>query len=128
MLAAATKYAIKALQYLATQDTEIFVQVKTLSQESEVPGPYLAKIIKTLAAREIVETRRGLAGGVRLARRAKDCSYYDICVALDDPVVMEQCILSRTKCNAQQPCSRHREWRAAKETLTAFLKNARLDG
>lgn len=126
MLAASTKYALKALHYLAKQDQRQFIQVNALSLASEVPGPYLAKIVKLLAARGMVETRRGLTGGVRLSPREGALTYYDVCIALDDPVVISNCLLSKERCNSQEPCAIHAEWRRTKEQLVKFLQKARI--
>jgi Rrf2 family iron-sulfur cluster assembly transcriptional regulator len=126
MLAVTTKYAIKALQHLAKQDSRHFMQVNALSQAIEVPGPYLAKIVKALAARGVVETRRGFSGGVRLSPREGTLTYYDICIALDDPVVISSCLLSKESCNSQDPCPIHVEWRKTKELLVKFLQKARV--
>ena len=126
MLAASTKYAIKALQHLAKQDPRRFMQVNALSLVIDVPGPYLAKVVKVLASRGMVETRRGLLGGVRLSPREGVITYYDVCVALDDQVVISNCLLSKETCNSREPCAIHVEWRKTKEKLVEFLQKARV--
>ena len=127
MLAVSTKYALKALRELAKGSREDFMQVKILSEAADVPGPYLSKIIKTLAAKGIVETKKGITGGVKLARPRKPLTFLDVCVALDDPVVMQQCILSREGCNGAKPCDMHFGWKKIKEELLAFLEQAQIE-
>lgn len=121
-----SKYALRALQSLATESREKFVRVEWLSRKAGVPGPYLSKIMKLLAKRGIVESRRGLTGGVRIAPNRKPISFYEVCEALEDPVVHQKCIISKSACNAGSPCARHEEWQKVRARITAFLRKATL--
>lgn len=119
-----TKYGLRALEYLAKQKDQSFIQVRDLSRTIEVPAAYLSKIVKILAQNNIVETRRGLTGGVRVPQPEK-LSFYDICVALRDPIVEPTCILTREPCNARKYCLRHNSWRDAQTAVAKFLKTSR---
>ena len=125
MLALSTKYALKALLFLAQHNREEFMQVKALSEEAEVPGPYLSKIIKQLSAKQLVETRRGISGGVRLPKKLR-LSFYDVCVALDDPIVSQGCFLTKHPCNSRKPCMMHPHWSRIKGEVAKFLQNSRI--
>lgn len=125
MLAISTKYALKVLQQLATTPDE-FVSIDSLSKESDVPGPYLSKIMKALADREVVVTKKGFNGGVMLPRKNVKLSFYDICEALDDPVVQDRCFLSKKKCGGDSPCALHAEWSVMKKKIHAFLTRSKL--
>jgi len=105
---------------------EEFVRVDVLSRESGVPAPYLSKIIGILAQKNIVETRRGLTGGVRLRSDARKISFFDVCVALDESIIQEQCLLSRKACDASSPCPLHDEWKHTRERIHKFLKKVKI--
>lgn len=126
MLSLSSKYALRALRVLAEEDPEKFFRVEFLARKCGAPGPYLSKVMKTLARRNIVESRRGLTGGVRLKRSKKPLSFYDVCEALEDPIVHQRCILSRGACSGDAPCSMHYEWQKAKGRLISFLKEAQI--
>ena len=126
MLSLSSKYALRALKVLATEDPDKFYRVDLLSRKASVPGPYLSKIMKVLARREIIESRRGLSGGVRLRRGKKAISFYEVCDALEDPIIHQRCILAKTACNAGSPCSMHYEWQKVKAQTMAFLKAAKI--
>ena len=127
MLAISTKYAIKALLHLARHYPDSFVQVNALSQETDVPGPYLSKIVKTLAAKGLVETRRGILGGVKFPVNRGPISFFEICSALDDPVITQACFLSRSPCNSKTPCAMHSNWTKLKQNIIGFLEKAKVE-
>ncbi len=128
MLSASSKYALRALLCLAKyqDNSETFMRVDVLSEEAGVPAPYLSKIIKILARKDIVETRRGLTGGVRLGANKKKITFFDICEALDEPIINEECLLSKKACNANAPCPLHHEWKKNREGIYKFLKRAKI--
>ncbi|MCO6432056.1 MAG: Rrf2 family transcriptional regulator [Deltaproteobacteria bacterium] len=126
MLALSTKYALKALLHLREVPRGEFMQVTALSKKAGIPGPYLSKIIKQLATRQLVETRRGLSGGVRLPLKAKSISFYDVCAALEDPIVSQRCFLSKSPCNLNSPCVMHAHWSRIKDAVAKFLKGSKI--
>ena len=126
MLALSTKYALKAMLCLSRLSGMEFVQLKNLSAVSEVPGPYLSKVIKQLAAKQLVETRRGSAGGVRFFKNSS-FTFYDVCVALDDPLISQGCFLTKNPCNSKRPCPMHRHWSQIKREIVTFLQESRIE-
>lgn len=126
MLELSTKYAIKALLAISRRPTEEFLQVKLLSDETNIPGPYLSKIIKQLAAKGLVDTRRGLSGGVRAIKRKKPITFYEVCEALDDPIIYQHCFFSRHPCNLSSPCGMHANWSKLKGNITDFLQRSKI--
>ena len=128
MLSLASKYALRALQHLSKAPDNHFVQVAHVAELVGVPGPYLAKVIKALARAGLVETKRGAMGGVRLVenRLSESISFYEVCQALNDPVLTESCLLSKSRCKVGKPCEFHGEYSKLKEELARFLKRAKI--
>lgn len=128
MLAVTTKYALSCLIHLARHSHGEFMQVKELSKQAEIPGPYLSKIVKGLASKGIVDTKKGKHGGVRFPAQGKktQVSFYDVCLALEDPVVAQRCLLSKGQCLAGEPCAIHFKWRAAQSDFLKFLKQSKV--
>ncbi len=126
MLSASTKYALKALRELARAEPGKYVAIDDLSGMAKVPRPYLAKLMKALAEKQIVLTKKGVKGGVMLPQGRK-YSFFDICVALDDPVTNQRCLLSNDSCGkGKEVCSMHNAWKKERERLIQFLKDAEL--
>lgn len=127
MLALSTKYAITALLELAKNSESDFTRVQALSIAADVPGPYLSKIMRVLAAKNIIESKKGSTGGVRLIKRRPALTYLDVCVALDDPIVLTRCLLSKESCNKGSPCPMHESWKKTKSHLIEFLRHAYIE-
>lgn len=121
MLGQAAGYATSALGYLATAAGKPLL-VKEIAQACDIPAPYLAKIINTLRHVGLVETQRGVGGGVTLARNPSDVSLYDIAELLADPICNKRCMLGVAECSDQRACPAHRFWTEQRGTVIEFLK------
>ena len=121
MLSTTSKYALTAMLALARASNDEYVMVRELSSRIGVPAPYLSKIIKTLAARGFVETKKGISGGVRFQKNSSP-SFLDICRALDDPIVSAACFLSKAACDHETPCPMHSRWLPIRENTIDFLR------
>lgn len=119
MLSMSSKYAVRALLYLADQPGERFISVEELASKTGVPAPYLSKVMKVLARGELIEAKRGPQGGVRFTKPR--ATLFEVCTALEDPVVVFKCLLSNERCTPTHPCALHDRWSAERERLTAFL-------
>lgn len=62
-----TGYAIEALASLARHGSDSML-VREIAGVTEIPLPYLSKIIQRLVDAGIVESKRGYKGGVKLSR------------------------------------------------------------
>ncbi len=120
-----TGYAITALGHVATAGGKALF-IKDIAEETQLPHPYLAKIIHTLARRGLVVTRRGVGGGVALARDPSDITLYDIAYALDDPLLEERCMLGAATCSDERACPAHAFWTKHREEQITFLRESTL--
>lgn len=121
MLSQAVGYAATALGHIAAAGGKP-VLVKEIADAAEIPAPYLAKIVQMLARKGLVTTQRGIGGGVALARPAKDITMFEICVALDDPAVLMNCMLGTDECSDERACPCHRFWTAHRSRTHEFLR------
>lgn len=96
--------------------------VKEISQQCNLPSAYLAKIINQLARRNVVRTQRGVGGGVTLSRPAEEISLYDLCVALEDPIVHPRCLLGNEVCSDERACPAHEFSMRQRLDMSIFLK------
>ena len=121
MLSQQSKYALRAVLFLNEQPESKFLRVEEIAEKTDMPAPYLAKILKSLAQRKIILSRRGKNGGVRLNRENKKISFMDICESVEDPIVQSECVLFKKPCNQLSPCAFHRNWSVTKSQLLEFL-------
>jgi Rrf2 family transcriptional regulator, iron-sulfur cluster assembly transcription factor len=120
-----TGYAITALGHVAAVGTRPLL-IKEIADATGLPQPYLAKIIHTLARRGLVVTRRGVGGGVALAREAAAITLYDVAEAMDDPLLDERCMLGNAVCSDERACPTHAFWRAHRQHQVDFLRERNL--
>lgn len=120
-----TGYAITALGHVAAFGERPLL-IKEIADATGLPHPYLAKIVHTLARRGLVVTRRGVGGGVALARPAAAITLFDIAEALDDPLLEERCMLGAAVCSDERACPAHDFWREHRAAQIDFLRQRSL--
>lgn len=103
MLSPTTGYAAMALALLSRAKGGA-VRVRHLADRCGIPGPYLSKIIHTLARHNLVGTRRGVGGGVWLIKPPDNITLLDLCRVLDDPVLDRNCPLGLPPCMHGRTC------------------------
>jgi Rrf2 family protein len=128
MLSPQVCYAVKALAQVAAARGRA-VSVREIAREAKVPPAYLAKIVRTLSRRGLVATRRGVGGGVSAARATPLASVtiHDLCVAFDDPLVEQRCLVGEATCSDERACPAHAFWAPQRERLRRFLRSTTVD-
>lgn len=121
MLSQSVGYTANALGAIAAAGGKPLL-VKEIAQACDIPAPYLAKIINALSRKGIVNTQRGIGGGVTLAREPRAITLYDLCVALDDPITEPRCMLGTAQCSDERACPAHKFWSAERARVVEFLK------
>jgi Rrf2 family iron-sulfur cluster assembly transcriptional regulator len=121
MLGQAAGYATAALGYLATAGGKPML-VKEIADACAIPAPYLGKIVNTLRRVGLVQTQRGVGGGVTLARRAQDISLYAIAELLGDPICNRRCMLGTAECSDERACPAHKFWVEHRGSTLDFLR------
>ncbi|MBL8763314.1 MAG: Rrf2 family transcriptional regulator [Phycisphaerae bacterium] len=121
MLGQATGYAATALGFLATAGGSPLL-VKEIAQACDIPAAYLAKIINTLRRVGLVETQRGVGGGVTLAKPPQQISLLSIAELLGDPICHRRCMLGVAECSDERACPAHKFWTQHRDDSIAFLK------
>ena len=111
---------------IARFDGEEFVRIAELAKRTKVPKPYLAKIIKQLVQSGLLLGRKGPGGGVKLSPRGKRSSFYDVCLAVNEPVIEQKCFLSRHPCNCNNYCPYHDKWKNITSVMSTFLKSSKI--
>lgn len=75
MLSQRTRYAIRALQYLADRFGEGPIQLGEISEAQNIPSKFLTVILSEMKRAGLVETLRGKEGGYWLARNPAEVTY-----------------------------------------------------
>ena len=103
-------YAIRAMAFLALQESDELVSSSALSKNTNIPVHYLNKIMRRLVEAELVVSKKGHRGGFQLARPSKDIALLDIFYATKGPNFIEFCVFGWETCDAAHPCPLHNSW------------------
>jgi len=118
-------YATRCLVYLAERDEPALI--REISETTEIPHPYLAKIVNDLTRKGFVKSQRGIGGGITLAKSPESISVCEICVAFDDPFLQQKCLIGMPNCSDETGCTFHPFWSKEKERIINFLSGQTID-
>ena len=90
MISQTVEYSLRAVIVLANQYDESMT-VREMAELAKLPAPYLSKIMKSLVRAGIVQSRRGLGGGFKLARSPEEITIWDVTQAIDPLERIHQC-------------------------------------
>ncbi len=77
-----TAYALQALIELSKYDKPI--DVTALSEKTEIPKPFLAKLLQNLSKKNMIKSYKGIHGGFLLTKEPKDIKIIDIFKIIED--------------------------------------------
>src|SRR5881296_1152554 len=81
------EYALRALLVLGLNFKQPVVRIKSISQQQNIPKRFLEQILNDLKSAGVVESKRGVAGGYRLALAPVSCvseRFYEKCSCPDE--------------------------------------------
>jgi Rrf2 family protein len=85
-ISAKTDYAVRAAAELAAASPELWVKTESIATAQGMPLPFLLNILAELRTAGLVQSRRGVDGGYRLARPAGEITVADVIRAVDGPL------------------------------------------
>ena len=106
MISQTVDYALRAVVHLAAEAPQSCT-TQQLAAVTQVPAPYLSKVLQNLARAGIVQSQRGVGGGVSLALLPEQLTILDVLQAVDPIERIETCPLS-LKSHSANLCPLHR--------------------
>ena len=103
-------YAVRAVLALAMGPQGKRVLREDVAAQQARPPAFLTKIFARLAAEGILDTQRGVKGGVLLARQAEQITLLDVVEAIDGPILMNRCTRRPGECARDGFCVVHPVW------------------
>jgi Rrf2 family protein len=92
MFSQTVEYALRAVVYLA-QQTPHPRTTEQIATATHVPAPYLSKVLQALRKARVVQSRRGIGGGVTLAKEPTDLTILEVVNAVDPIRRIRECPL-----------------------------------
>lgn len=122
-----TDYALRILLDLARSDGRP-VSVRAIAERQDVPYAFARGIGRELVSAGMVESSRGVTGGLVLARDPENLSVLEVVEAMQGSVSCAVCTSDPTWCKRMNGCSVHGVWSGADEMLKEYLGSKSLGG
>ncbi len=124
MLSKASKYAIRAVLYLAeNSDKNKKFGSKQIAEELEIPYHFIAKILQKLSKEGVISSSKGPRGGFYMTKsnaRNNVCRILDI---IEAEKIFEPCFLGLPQCSDENPCPVHHIVAPFKEAIIEKFQN-----
>ncbi|NBB76143.1 MAG: Rrf2 family transcriptional regulator [Bacteroidetes bacterium] len=120
-LSQGAQYAVSAVIALCRQPEGKTVSAAELAKPLNCPPAYLSQILSKLKPTGIVKARRGLNGGVHLARHPEEISLMEVVEAIDGTDFFTRCFLGIEGCGQIEPCPFHEFWATERNRIRDWL-------
>ena len=119
------EYALRALLVLGLKYGESVVRIQAISEHQNIPKRFLEQILNDLKSAGIVQSRRGVAGGYRLAKPPEEITLATVVRHIEGALAPVSCVSQRfyEKCSCPDE-SRCAIRSAMKEIREAVVKVA----
>ncbi|AWG20123.1 Rrf2 family transcriptional regulator [Flavobacterium faecale] len=91
MLSQKTKYALKALLYLAQQDADHISKTTAIAEAANIPKKFLEQILLDLKRGHFVGSKQGKFGGYYLLKSGNEITLADIHRLFDGAIALLPC-------------------------------------
>lgn len=121
-----TDYAVVVLSQMAREPGRL-VTAPQLAQDSAMPVPTVAKVLKDLVREGVLVSERGVHGGYRLARPPAEITVLQVIRALEGPVSLTACVDgTEGLCDVESLCPMRGNWDRVNRAIRTALENVSL--
>ena len=117
------EYALRALLVLGLHYGQPVVQIKTISEQQNIPKRFLEQILNDLKSAGMVQSRRGVSGGYRLARDPREITLAAVIRHIEGALAPVSCVSERF----YEKCSCPDEARCAIRSVMKEIREAIVD-
>src|SRR2546429_1525898 len=117
------EYALRALLVLGLNYPKPVTRIQTISEQQNIPKRFLEQILNDLKSAGVVQSKRGIAGGYRLARRPQDITLAAIVRHVEGALAPVSCVSERF----YEKCSCPDESRCAIRSVMKEVREAVVD-
>ncbi len=124
------EYALRALLVLGLNDGQQVVRMQTISGEQNVPKRFLEQILNDLKSGGFVESKRGMAGGYRLARRPEEIQLASVIRHVEGALAPVGCVSERfyekCSCPDESRCAIRSVMKEVRDAIVKILERVTL--
>ncbi|MGY4707494.1 RrF2 family transcriptional regulator [Candidatus Bipolaricaulota sp. J31] len=116
-----TAYGVRVLLDLALHRAEEPIPLRDIAQRQDLPLAYLERLVSPLVAAGIVRTKRGVGGGVSLARDPSELRLDEVVRILEGSLAPLECVDDPQACTRANSCAVRELWRKVREAVVNVL-------
>ncbi|MEK6777427.1 MAG: Rrf2 family transcriptional regulator [bacterium] len=117
-----TDYAIRCILFLS-QKLKQNISAAAFSKELKISQAFISKIIQKLVKAGLLQSVRGVGGGVQLKKSPGDISLFDIVDAIQGPLGVNICVVDKKSCDRSSSCAVHPAWMEIQAMIERKLKS-----
>ncbi|NKB44769.1 MAG: SUF system Fe-S cluster assembly regulator [Alphaproteobacteria bacterium] len=120
-----TDYATVVLIDMASSG--LIRPTQAISDNTGIPLPTVAKLMKHLVKSGLVASHRGVRGGYSLNRPADQTTIADVIEAVEGPIALTACVdTSDEQCSYESLCPASGKWNRVNRAVTGALRDVTL--
>jgi Rrf2 family protein len=132
MLSKKTKYGLKALTFLAKQESKKPVQIAEISRSENISQKFLESILLSLRKTGILGSKKGKGGGYYLIKEPTDVLMTDVIRVLEGPIAMVPCVSLNfyekcDDCPDEEACSVNKLMIQVRDATLQIFRNTTLE-
>jgi Rrf2 family protein len=125
-LTRAADYGVRVMVHLATLPPRERALLPALAAATDAPESFLSKVLQALARARLIRSRRGQSGGFEILPRGRQSSMREVIEAIDGPILLNVCLISKKACARETWCPAHPVWMQAQQAMLDVLSQARI--
>ncbi len=116
------EYALKILIELADRKGQGLVTSKLIAQECGIPPNFIPQIVAALSKRGWIKSTRGPHGGIMLETDPDKISVNDVIEALEDKLVVKECLFTKKPCEQSKTCPLYPLWNKIQDRMMEVVE------
>jgi Rrf2 family protein len=120
------EYALRAMLVLGLNYGEPVVRIQAISQQQNIPKRFLEQILNDLKSAGIVQSRRGMSGGYRLARRPEEITLASVVRHIEGALAPVKCVsekfYAKCSCPDESRCAIRSVMKEIREAVVAIAE------
>jgi Rrf2 family transcriptional regulator, cysteine metabolism repressor len=120
------EYALRAMLVLGLNYEQPVVRIQTISDQQNIPKRFLEQILNDLKSGGFVQSRRGVAGGYRLARRPEQINVASIVRHVEGALAPVSCVsekfYEKCSCPDESRCAIRSVMKEVREAIVSIAE------
>jgi len=124
------EYALRALLVLGLHDGPAVTRIQTISEHQNIPKRFLEQILNDLKTAGFVQSKRGIAGGYRLAKPPEQITVAAVVRHIEGALAPVSCVsqsfYQKCSCPDESRCAIRSVMKEVREAVVAVVERVTL--